>query len=94
VRTVSPRRSRIKRPAIRRHDEQMLGVRTDPECNLHRIMIPIRPMFEALTVTPGSLPIGAFPLLEGIFPPGSSDSEKAACLLRLFKMALQPEDDV
>lgn len=50
-------------------------------------------MFEALTVTPGSLPIGAFPLLEGIFPPESSDSEKAACLLSLFQMALKSEDE-
>jgi hypothetical protein len=50
-------------------------------------------MFEALTVMPGSLPVGAFPLLEGIFPPGSSDREKAACLLSLFQMALQPEDE-
>lgn len=63
------------------------------DCTLHRIMIPIRPMLETLTVTPGSLPIGAFPLLEGIFPPGSSDSEKAACLLRLFQMALKSEDE-
>ncbi len=68
-------------------------LRTDPECNLNRIMIPIRPMFEALTVAPGSLPVGAFPLLEGIFPPGSSDSEKATCLLSLFQMALQSEDE-
>ena len=51
-------------------------------------------MNEDLTVTPGSLPVGAFPLLEAVFPPGSSDSEKAACLLRLFQMALQSEDDV
>jgi hypothetical protein len=57
-------------------------------------MIPILPMNEDLTVTPGYLPVGAFPLLEAIFPPGSSDSEKAACLLRLFEMALQPEGDV
>lgn len=58
------------------------------------IQLSVRPMNEALTVTPGSLPIGAFPLLEGIFPPGSSDSEKAACLLSLFQMALQSEDDL
>jgi hypothetical protein len=64
------------------------------KCNLHRIMIRIRPMNEGLTVTPESLPVDASPLLEDLFPPGSSDSEKAACLLRLFKMALQPEDDV
>ena len=51
-------------------------------------------MNEGLTVTPDSLPVDAFPLLEALFPLGSSDSEKAACLLRLFKMALQPEDDV
>ena len=51
-------------------------------------------MNEDITVTPGSLPVGAFPLLEGIFPPGSSDSEKAACLLSLFQMALQSEDDL
>ena len=51
-------------------------------------------MNDGLTVTPRSLPVGAFPLLEAIFPPGSSDSEKAECLLRLFQMALQSEDDV
>jgi hypothetical protein len=68
--------------------------RTDLECNLHRTMIPIRPMNGGLTDTPVSLPLSAFPLLEAIFPPGSSDSEKAECLFRLFKMALQPEDDL
>ena len=57
-------------------------------------MIPILLMNEDLTVTPGSLPVGAFPLLEGIFPLGSSDSEKAAYLLSLFQMALQSEDDL
>lgn len=51
-------------------------------------------MNDGLTVTPRSLPVGAFPLLEAIFPPGSSDSEKAECILRLFQMALQSEDDV
>ena len=51
-------------------------------------------MNDGLTVTPRSLPVGAFPLLEAIFPPGSSDSEKAACLLSLFQMALQSEDDL
>ena len=40
------------------------------------------------------LPTDAFPLLEAIFPPGSSDGEKTKCLLRLFQMALQSEDDV
>lgn len=68
--------------------------RTDLKCNLHRIMIPIGPMNEGLTVPPDSLAVDAFPLLEALFPPGSSDSQRAACLLRLFKMALQPEDDV
>ena len=53
-----------------------------------------RPMNGGLTVTPVSLPVGAFPVLEAMFPPGSSDSEKAAYLLSLFQMALQPEDDV
>ena len=51
-------------------------------------------MNDGLTVTPRSLPVGAFPLLEAIFPPGSSDSEKAAYLLSLFQMALQSEDDL
>lgn len=51
-------------------------------------------MNDALTVTPRPLPVGAFPLLEAIFPPGSSDSEKAAYLLSLFQMALQSEDDL
>jgi hypothetical protein len=41
-----------------------------------------------------SLWIGAFPLLESIYLPGSTESGKVACLLRLFQMALQPEDDV
>jgi len=51
-------------------------------------------MNDGLTVTPRSLPVGAFPLLEAIFPPGSSDSEKAAYLLSLFQMALQSEDEL
>ena len=44
-----------------------------------------------------SLWIDAFPLfpsLERIYPPGSSESEKIDCLLRLFQMALELEDDV
>jgi hypothetical protein len=72
--TVSTRRSRIKRTASGRRDEGMQRANV-LDCTLHRIMVPIRPMLETLTVTRGSLPIGAFPLLEGIFPPGSSDSE-------------------
>ena len=54
----------------------------------------MRPMNGGLAVTPVALPVGAFPLLEAIFPPGSSDREKAACLLSLFQMALQSEDDL
>ena len=87
--------SRIKRTASSRRDEQCAKCRERIwNGNLHRIMISIRPMNGGLAVTPVALPVGAFPLLEGIFPPGSSDSEKAACLLRLFQMALQSEDDL
>jgi hypothetical protein len=38
--------------------------------------------------------IHPFPLLESIYPPGSTESEKVAYLLSLFRMALQPEDDL
>jgi hypothetical protein len=36
----------------------------------------------------------AFPLLEAMYPPGSTESEKIAYLLRLLRMALQAEDDL
>ena len=41
-----------------------------------------------------SLPIDAVSLLEALLPPRSNDSEKAACLLKLFKMTLPSEDDL
>lgn len=41
-----------------------------------------------------SLWIDAFPLLESMYPPDANESEKVACLLSLFQIALQPEDDV
>jgi len=54
--------------------------RTYLEYHLQRIVIPIRPMDDGFADTPVSLLVGGFPLLEAIFPPGSSDSEKAAFL--------------
>lgn len=38
--------------------------------------------------------IDGYPLLKPIFPPGSTEREKVACLLRLFEMALRPEEEV
>jgi hypothetical protein len=41
-----------------------------------------------------SLPIAGFALLESLFPPDSSNSERRAYLLRLLQMGLQRENKV
>lgn len=44
------------------------------------------------TFMPVSSPIAGFALLESLFPPDSSNSERRAYLLSLLQMGLQPED--
>jgi len=38
-------------------------------------------------------PFEGFDLLESLFPPGSSDSEKAAYVARLLQIAVSPDDE-
>ncbi len=41
-----------------------------------------------------SFPIGAFPLLEALYPRDSSASEKAAVIVALLQMGLRSEEDL
>jgi hypothetical protein len=46
------------------------------------------------THMPVSSPIAGCPLLQSLFPAGSSNSERRAYLLSLLQMGLQPENKV
>jgi len=42
----------------------------------------------------GLLPIGAFPLLESLFPADSGDKEKARVIISLLKLGLREDSDL
>lgn len=41
-----------------------------------------------------SLPIGVFPLLDAMFAPDSSDSERAAVIVGLLQIGLRSEEEL
>lgn len=42
----------------------------------------------------GALPIGAFPLLESLWPAGSRDKEKARLIVSLLQLGLRQDSDL
>lgn len=43
---------------------------------------------------PASLPIGAFPLLESLWPAGTADREKPRVIARLLQLVLHEDSDL